>query len=462
MYLNSGSCLELFNMLKSHGTTQGVLYDAIFSSINPEDDTNYIPSNIKAGRADVPYQIKQALFDKKRRPEQVLRFQEKVRPLIEENLETLIGAFILFLEKDRTIQNTVTIANRQVSEWKVFEGTIFVESFLLGVMTFAFQRGNKYGNATDGLTDSFFEKARRKGKKLRIQEDTTILSPLQLDIPENARFQAVFHEVPLDQSNNKIKLRLFHLDSDCSQYSYEGLIRYFRENLFRHVHTLNEINGYQNEGRRGSMYLDARTKLAETQKEAKSNLLDTLLVEACITDASGAPKIVNLLEHDSSGIPSGSHGIHYLKKSSNAGNKVIIAISAMMDDGNEAILNAFFSIADIATASKSWKTRLFSQSSLLTKMSPEDAKLIAGTFMPNSANQTPPIGYGVFIGYSGVKPDETDTLRERLSSEILELSRTIQNEIERSNLKSVEFGFYFVPFNNIENDKVQIVNEVLL
>lgn len=462
MYLNSGSCLELFNMMKSHGTTQAGLYDAIFSCIDPDDETDYIPSNIKAGRADVPGPIKEALSDADRRPEQIIRFRKKVMPLIEENLEILLGAFILFLEKDRTVPNTITIANRKASEWKGYEGTIFPESFLLGVLAFAFSRGNRCSNALEGLNASFLEKARRKGKRLSIQEDSTILSPLQFGISEDARFQAVFHEVPLSQTIDKVRLRLFYLDPDCNRYSYEGLVRHFRENLFRHVHTLNEINGYNNEGKTGALHLDARTKLKERYMEEHGDVLETLIVESCITDASNAPKIVNLLEHDNNGIPSGSHGIHYMKRTNSAESRIIVAISAMKNDGNKAIVKAFSDIAGITASNKIWKTKLFSQSSLLSKMPPEDAKLIANTFMPKTTNQkTPQIGYGIFIGYSGEAPDGTDTLSMRLSREALELANAIQKEIGKNKLESVELGFYFIPFNNPEEDKIQIVEEVL-
>lgn len=462
MYLNTGSCLELFNMLKSHGTTQNDLYDAIFSSIDPNDKTDYIPSNIKAGRADVPSAIKKALRDLNYRPEQLIRFKKEVIPLINENLYTLVGAFILFIEKDKTITDEQFIANRKALEWKRYEGYIFVESFLLGVISFAFSRGNRNCCPTDGLDDSFLEKARKKGKKIYFQEDSTILTPIHSNIPVSVSFQAVFHEIPFEQTSNNVNLRLFHLDSDCNRYSYEGLVSYFRENLFRHIHNLNEINGYQNEGRIGSLYLDARTKLEERYNEENSDVLDTLCVEACITDASNAPKIVNILEHDSNGIPSGSHGIHYLIRKNSTDSKIIVAISAIMNNGEEAITNALSNITNIASSDKYWRTRLFSQSCLNSKMPPEDAKLIASIFMPKPLPQREiPIGYGIFIGYSGESPDETDTLSSRLSIEVHKLERIIHKQIELLKLNSLELGFYFVPLNNPDNDKLKIVEEVL-
>lgn len=462
MYLNSGSCLELFNMLKSQGKTQKDLYDAIFTSIEPQDETDYIPSNIKAGRADVPSAIKKALFDTDNRPKQLIRFKKKVIPLFTGNLHTLIGAFILFIEKDKTITNEVIIANRKAHEWKEYEGTVFVESFLLDVITFAFSRGNNNCCPTDGLNDSFLKKARIKGKKIEPQEEISVLSPLQKNIPEDSKFQAVFHEVPLDQKSDNVKLRLFHLDPDFNRYSYEGLVRYFKENLFRHIHTLNEINGYKNEGRIATLHMDARTKLEERYNEENSDVLETLFVEACITDASNAPKIVNILEHDSNGIPSGSHGIHYLRRTNSTDNKIIVAISAIMNTGEEAITKALSDITSIASSDKYWRTRLFSQSCLNSKMPPEDAKLIASIFMPKPSNQREiQIVYGIFIGYFGESPDATDTLGARLSREVHKLERIIHKQIELLKLNSLELGFYFVPLNNPDNDKLKIVEEVL-
>ena len=118
--------------------------------------------------------------------------------------------------------------------------------------------------------------------------------------------------------------------------------------------------------------------------------------------------------------------------------------------------------SDIISSDKYLRSRLFSLSCLNSRMPQEDAKLIASIFMPKPSNQREiQIGYGVFIGYSGETPDATDTLGARLSREVHELERLIHERIEMNNLRSLELGFYFVPLNDPNKDKLCIVEEVL-
>lgn len=464
MNLNSSSCLELFVLAKSPSKTQNDVYKAIFKSLDPVDTTTYIPSNIRAGRSDVPLAIKEAISDRSRRPEQLIAFQKNVMPFIQDNLRMLTGAFLLMLDKDKTIMDTSKIAGRFINEWRKSDFSIQAETFFLGIIEFAFTRGNKRGNPLDGITPNFLKQATRLGKKLNFLKMTSVrVSPI--DAPEGARFDAIFHEIPLEQSMPTISLQLFHLDIEANRFTYDTVIKYFRENLFRHVHSLNEIKGYQKDGGISEIHLDARKKLEKKYSTAKDSVIETLFVEACISDSTGADKIVNLLENDSSGVPNGSHGVHFrelpreLKTQGDDSNyQIIIAISAMMQSNELAIQNVFKDIAEVVKPDNTWRNRLFSQSVLLTKMPEEKARLIAETFIPSKSGtlSKPKVAYGVFIGYTAQAKMES-----KLAREISALAPKIQTYVAANRLESVSFIFYFIPFNDVANDKHTIMEGVI-
>lgn len=464
MFLNSSSCLGLFNAYKSDGLKQKDIYSAIFDAIAPNDETDYNPSNIKSGKADIPTSIKAALKESGLRQEQIRRFQKYVIPHIENNLKLLIGSFLLFFEKDKTIADHVSIAGKRKSEWKNYKGVIYPEAFLVGVIAFACLRGARQSNSEEYLTDVFRKRAKSRGNNIILKEETFVSIPTQSITIETANFSAVFHEIPLDIDSNRITLRLFLLDYDCNKFVYDGIINYFKESLFRHAHTLNEINGYKDEGRIASMYSDATSKLRDKYQLIHENVLDMLFVESCISEASQAPKVINILEHDSTGVPAGSHGVHYLKRkiNNNTDYQIVVAIAAIQDNDRDALSSIFLDIQKVENADLSWRTKVFSQHALLSRFPPDDARWLADTFVPKNLNQKiPTTRYGIFLGYSVDCTKTSGSLENDITTRVVSLTSDIQEYVSELNLASTEFDIYVVPFNDVTKDKKEIIEGVL-
>lgn len=461
MYLNAGSFMKLLELLKPCSVTQSRLYDRLFCCIDPDQNVSYIPSNIKAGRNEIPSDVREAIVQIELHQEQLIRFRNEVIPFFEENLKTLVAALLLILKKDKTIDDTVRIDSKTIGEWEQCQNAICADSFIFGVMVFAFQRNNKNEKASEGINDRFIELARKVGKKIQLTTSVTV-EPLAIDVPAKARFQAVFHEIPIIQQTEDINVRLFHLEKENNKFSYAGLVEYFRQNLFRYVHTRLETNGYSKDRNNAGLHLDARTKLQERYTDSSTKVLDSLMVEACLCDATGAPKVVNILEHDTRGIPSGSHGIHYMKSKSGKAYQLLIAVSVMANDGQAAAERAFDDIRKIISNGQVWKTRLFCQSALLTKMPEDDARLLAEIVIPKqSASSGTHTGYGIFIGYRHSLSENTESSKIALYEEIKHIMPVITEQIASLNLKETSFYVFFVPFNDAEEDKEKIIRGII-
>lgn len=461
MYLNASSFMTLLEHLKSYTTTQYKLYEKVFKSIEPEQRISYIPSNIKSGRNDVPSDVSTAISQHELRQNQIIRFKIDVIPLLEENLNTLVGAIFIIFERDKTITDTIKIGARSIGEWKQYSGPIYADSFIYEVMAYAFSRNNRHGSASEGINNRFLDAAKKRGKKLNLRE-STIVEPLAISVPAGSRFQAVFHELPIINDSVSTDIRLFHFDIEDKLFSYSGLIRYFRNNLFRYVHSKNEITGYQNDGDIAELHLRARSKLEECYRDSSAHILESLLAETCLSDASQAPKIINVLEHDSAGIPSGSHGIHYMKNTTGKEYQLLIATAAMTNDVIAALDNVFSDIRKIIAAGSEWKNKLFSQSLLLSKMPEEDARWIADTFMPKSISAPrAKTGYGIFIGYKSSSSENQEAFENNLACELQKRMPEIQSRIKTLNLEHTPIYIYFIPFNDADDDKESIIGEII-
>jgi hypothetical protein len=88
--------------------------------------------------------------------------------------------------------------------------------------------------------------------------------------------------------------------------------------------------------------------------------------------------------------------------------------------------------------------------------------------VPSKTRQAAPdMAFGVFIGYSiDVEADDNDTFRaecmEQMESDIKAAIPYIEKKVSDLNLGMHSYYFYFLPFNNAEVDKKQIMDELLL
>lgn len=88
--------------------------------------------------------------------------------------------------------------------------------------------------------------------------------------------------------------------------------------------------------------------------------------------------------------------------------------------------------------------------------------------IPNKNRQSAlDMAFGVFIGYSlDLIADDNDAFRrnavERMKSDIADMLPYIEEKVNNLKLGMHSYYFYFLPFNDVENDKKQIMNELLL
>lgn len=81
-------------------------------------------------------------------------------------------------------------------------------------------------------------------------------------------------------------------------------------------------------------------------------------------------------------------------------------------------------------------------------------------------NAAPDMAFGIFIGYTiGISEDDNDAFRtlavEKMKADIRKAIPYIEQNATDLNLTMHSYYFYFLPFNDAENDKKQIMDGLL-
>ena len=184
-----------------------------------------------------------------------------------------------------------------------------------------------------------------------------------------------------------------------------------------------------------------------------------------------APKLLSKVEISSWGsrFNSKSDCVHLLKRRVNGKTSFQLVFGASSISGklSEGIDAAF----EILAAIKSGKVaeRQMVDSTLLNHtFDDETTAWLRQILIPNKARHAAPdMAFGVFIGYSlNVTADDNDVFRRdaviKMEADIKEAIPYIEQKAAALNLGMHSYYFYFLPFNDAEKDKKQIMDELLL
>ena len=98
----------------------------------------------------------------------------------------------------------------------------------------------------------------------------------------------------------------------------------------------------------------------------------------------------------------------------------------------------------------------------------ETTERLKQILVPSKQRQADPdMAFGVFIGYSlDVAADDNDAFRAMATGKMIEDIKAaipyIEKKVSDLNLGMHSYYFYFLPFNDAEKDKKQIMDELLL
>lgn len=298
---------------------------------------------------------------------------------------------------------------------------------------------------------------------------------MELSMGEND-FLSSFEHIQSKDISNKNKLDVFILNSNANDFDYKLLERNLLDPIITYSLSRKVKEKYGN--RAGILVSKAKEKFKNyNQNEGE---LGELLLYCFLETHLGAPKILSKLELKTSNklYVNGADGVHFLKLED--GNyQLIFGESKMYTDLGDAIENALESIKEFkeeVNKKGEEKSGITFEKSLISdnlekEFDKEDEEFLTKLVYPSSENDFyVDDAFGIFIGFQiNITEDERKldniefrkNIKEKVIDEINKKQETINTKIENKNLVGHNFYIYIVPFTAIEENRKEILGEVL-
>lgn len=337
---------------------------------------------------------------------------------------------------------------------------------------------NKSGvDFIDSVTQEYVEGFEAKRNTIRLESET-IIEPIELDRTlVGSGFDAVFHKVESSEVlalKNKSDLNLYYLDISDSSFDYMALNDYLFDSVGMYVYSRTQMKDFEDKRKVRSMGAKAlRLMKANGSPDEKGtgNELGEMLLFTFMEEGLHAPKLLSKVEISTtaSHFKSKSDCVHLLKRRVNGqiSYQLVFGASCINGDIYAAIDSAFEVIA--AIKSGRIRERQMVDSTLFNHTYDRETTAKLHQILVPSKNRSaaPDMAFGVFVGYSiGVSADDNDAFRKecmkKMEADIKDAIPYIKQKVDDLKLGMHSYYFYFLPFNNAEEDKKQIMNELLI
>lgn len=294
---------------------------------------------------------------------------------------------------------------------------------------------------------------------------------------QHGDFDSVFREVEQPEPigwTTQGELRLFHLDIRNNKINIESLKKYVYLSIGDYVFSRAVIERFAKAGNRDAVIAQAQRVLKRNggaDVHGSGGELGEYLNYVFMEEKLDAPKLMSRVEINTDGkrYKSVADSIHMLtnEMSGRPYHQIIFGASNIVGDPGYAIDGAFEKICSIEKNEDS-EIHMVSQMVLERMATDTEVEMVKDILIPSpnkKANYN--TSYGVFLGYTlGLGEDyPVDTFIElaedKMRADIKRYIPYILQKIKDNHLGAHSFYFYFLPFNDAEEEKKLIMEAVL-
>ncbi len=293
----------------------------------------------------------------------------------------------------------------------------------------------------------------------------------------NEKFDTVFEEVEHSESlglMNKNDLKLFCLDIENNEFSFDPLIEFLTDNLGQYVFSRAEIDDLKMDGKEQTVALKAVRRLYKAGKpdeKGTGNELGEVLDYCFFEHVLGAPKILSKYEQISAGgtYKAKSSGVHLLTVGDETAPayQLVYGASGIIDDIQDAIDKAFEEIAAVSSGQR--QERQVVDSTIMGKsFDGQTTERLKEVLLPSKKKIPVDNAYGMFIGYTlGLDADQytNEEFRTEVQNKMrLDLQHHVQYIVDKVNelkLSRCSFYIYVLPLNSALSDKKEVMDRLL-
>lgn len=293
---------------------------------------------------------------------------------------------------------------------------------------------------------------------------------------DGSDFDTVFREVEHPESlpiSNSSALKLYYLDISDSAFDYAAIGEYLLDCASMYVYNRTQIKDFEDRHKIRTMGVKALRQMqanGRPDERGTGNELGEMLLFTFMEGALHAPKLLSKVEIVTTArqFNSKSDSVHLLKRKINGATsyQLVFGTSCINGDLKSGIDNAFSALTEIKSGRASERSMVDSTLLNRTFDSETTARLRQILIPSRDRTQAPDMAFGVFIGYSlGIECDDNDAFREeavqKMKLDIKEIAPYIAQKISDLRLGMHSYYFYFLPLNDAEEDKRQIMSNLL-
>lgn len=304
------------------------------------------------------------------------------------------------------------------------------------------------------------------------------LLPLTADI---SRFDNVFIPVEHDFSLNLVnenKLNIYHLRAENRQFKYEELTEFCVANLSQYICNRRVVREAKTPAEIQILYNKSRKQLREIKNKDDSGAggeLGEILLYLFLENCLKAPKLLSKMEIKTTKnqYVYGADGVHLYLTMDTDGHPIyqfVIGEAKIKNDILDATRVAFDSIKN-SIEEIDIETALVSGEILKEVCTEAAADAIMQMILPceDIADEfcTREKAIGLFIGYTGNYYEDipnsawNKSINDKIRADIERAINTMKKKIETLQLKGYSFYCYYLPFNDAEKDRKNILDNII-
>lgn len=305
------------------------------------------------------------------------------------------------------------------------------------------------------------------------------MSPVLSKSNQSNNLSSIFTEVKHTEElhlSNPEQLRIFHLDVSNNLFNFDGLADYLIGIISEYVFSRAQVEKLSHSTNPHSIGIRALKIMKKNSTAATNDIgneLGEILLYAFMEDVLEAPKLFSKVELNSfsSSFGKSSDAVHLLtlKNKPFPCYQTVFGSSDITGDMCSAIDKAFNTIEKIEHGTKDVGQMLVDSHIFEASFDRKTAEKITEIMLPSKNKQIAnDIAYGIFLGYSlGLNAQGRSNIDFRravdykMQTDIKHHTSYIINKIKSLNLGTHSFYIYIVPFNDADNEKIEIIRNLL-
>lgn len=336
---------------------------------------------------------------------------------------------------------------------------------------------NKKGKGTiDQITEDYVHSFDTASESIQIVDEDIIEMEELSCMLDDAEFRDIFKEVSHPATlalKNKSGISLYYLDIADSEFDYNALNDYLFDCMGMYVFSRATIKEFEDKNKTrsiGARALRLMQSNGQPGEKGTGNELGEMLLFPFMECGLHAPKLMSKVEINATnnGTSSYSDSVHLLKRQVNGTTsyQLVYGTSCIDNDIKSGIDRAFDILVKIKQGKKN-ERRMVDRTLFNHSFDTETNNWLSQILIPDgSGNSNFDMAFGVFIGYSlNIDCDDNDAYRQaavkKMQEDIVAAAPYIAQRAAELKLGMHSHYFYFLPFNDAENDKERIMEELL-